>query len=111
MAIQKVIRRTCDRCSKPIAEDQVVADAAPNGHSEKTAEEMTPALFIAGTLLDNEGCLIEAKQLHFEDLCDKCEKRVLDIVNSLILGREDDKRKTSGDTAEAKEPGAKAARA
>jgi hypothetical protein len=89
MAIARVVRRTCDRCNRMIAEEETDQDPKLN------VPQM--ALLYA-----------EAKGLGFEepvkllDLCDKCKKRVTELVSQLVLSGkgadEDDKGSPEAET-------------
>lgn len=78
MARKKVECITCDRCKKVIEE---IADGAEPSVS------------------DDDPCALTLESPHgnitFEDLCDKCDKRVADLIKQLQIPPKEDKEKSA----------------
>jgi len=76
---QIVVRKfTCDRCKKPYNETET--DAAVDAQSHK------PKVILSlESHIPNEKALTSPEVVKFEDLCPKCQGRVLDLVYQIRL--------------------------
>lgn len=97
MAIEKLVRRTCDRCKKVIDES---APAPAGADSEKSSPVFY--LDIRGIQAD-PAIAKKGETVSFEDLCAKCCERVLSLKSQITLEKADadDKPDKSSETLDA----------
>jgi hypothetical protein len=83
MAIEKLVRRTCDRCRKVIDESA----PAPVGEA---AEKATPVFYLNVNGIQSDPSLAKkGESIVFDDLCTKCCERVLSLKSQITLEKAD----------------------
>ena len=73
MAVEKLVRVSCDRCSKMIDESEL--------SSSEGGADSAPLIFAEFAGLDDE----LPSRISFEDLCSRCKKRCIDLVRNLAM--------------------------
>jgi len=92
---EKVSRVSCDRCKSVIRER---SDGGANGTGKQSDEEpaATKVYFeISGHLVSKvKG--VDACPISFDDLCDKCVKRVISLVEAIVKSGKGKGKKSKG---------------
>ena len=99
MASETLVRRTCDRCKKVIAEE-----ASPKQAGSPGTEKCAPTFILEVRRIQPDPVLAtKGEAVQFDDLCTKCIGRVLDLVGQIRLEKAegDDKTNQSGETLDA----------
>ena len=96
MASETLVRRTCDRCKKVIAEEVPPKQAG--------TERAPPIFFLEVRRIQSDPVVATSGEtVRFDDLCTKCIGRVLDLSNQIRLYSQegDDKLDKSSETLDA----------
>ena len=93
MAIEKLIRRTCDRCKKVIGESESAPTEADAGDAPVKPNHVF-YLDVRGIQTD-PALAKKGEVVSFEDLCSKCCERVLSLKGQITLEKADADDKSS----------------
>ena len=94
---QIVVRKfTCDRCNKPYNETETDAAADAQSHKPKVT-------FSLESYIPNEKAKSSPDLVKFEDICPKCQSRVLDLVYQIRL---ENREATASETSPTPKPDA-----
>ena len=85
MAREAIVRSTCDRCKKVIAEEAPVPKPAV-----VTTEKVPPTFILEVRNIQSDPVLAtKGEVVQFDDLCTKCKSRLLDLVSQIRLDSKD----------------------
>lgn len=85
MASETLVRRTCDRCKKVIAEEAPTKKApAPPGNAQDQKEAPTFILEVR-RIQSDPAIAARGEAVTFDDLCTKCTGRLMDLVGQIRL--------------------------
>lgn len=86
MARETVVKASCDRCKKLIAEEAPGTAAADLYPDEKSA----PTFYLEVRRIQSDPAIAtKGESLRFDDLCTRCKGRVMDLVGQLRLDQKE----------------------